>query len=445
MGENMNQKFKMAIAICTSLISLTVTAQLSEPPEVLSQAIVRNSQSGVESSVRLTKNIYKTETYQAQYTVQVPYQETETYMEQVPYQVSVPYTDYETDYKQEYRCENVTKYRYEQQCRNVTDYRRDCRNEQKCYLVPGTPGQCHQVEECGTNAHGQRICKTRQVCDQPGQPAQRCENRQVCNDVPYTRQVCENISVPYVEQQCGYVNVPYQRPVTKYRTETQYRSEQRTRTVTKHRTETRCCQTATRQVFDHQASYEVVVRVPQEATLAFNEQEQIIVSLAQTEPQSVIVNLQNALHSYKVIAQNILGETIVVDLGLIITPEVVASLSDSRLVSLQTTSSSAKKAGIQLIDSTEASAQIQSLYTISLFEIKAGGIVQAINTPQTVSRDQAAQMGNSVSLAKLLGKNATLLKAGKVIRAQLAVQRQIKKSAYGQPTPITVYNDILLK
>jgi len=343
------------LSILAAVLSLnSITEAQSTPIEITNQVITRTAQNQNTVSVRLSKNLFRTETQQVPYTVQVPYQETETYIEQVPYTVSVPYqdtetyyeqvpytervpyTEYVTDYRHEYQCHNVTRYRREHQCRNVTDYRRECRSEQKCYLVPGEPGQCRDVQECGTNVHGQPICKTKRVCDPGSGPQQRCENQQVCHNEPYTRQECSMVDVPYTDRECATVQVPFQREITKYRDETRYRQEARTRTVTKYREETRyreetktrtvtkyrteerCCKTESRQVFDRQLQYQVAVNFPQEALLNQNESESLTISLTSSEPGTISIQQNvSALYGYKIISQNASGEVINVQLGLI--------------------------------------------------------------------------------------------------------------------------------
>lgn len=327
-----------ALIIISGLIAATAFAA-SAPSEVTSIALKRTATSANPAVVSLSKNLFKTESYEApyevqvpyqatenytveipyqtteDYTVQVPYQTTEQYTESIPYEVSVPYTDYETDY------------RYENQCNNVTRYRNECHNEQRCYIVPGDSGSCHDVQECGTNALGQQICKTRQVCGGGSGPQQRCDNQQVCNQVPY------------YEQECHQVNVPYRREVTKYRNETRYRSETRTRTVTKHRTETRtrevtktrtetrqrevtkyrteekCCVTKTRQVFDRQLQFQVSVNFPQNATLADKEVETLTVSLV-NEAGQVSVIAKDTVYGYSIANQSVSGATVLVDLAI---------------------------------------------------------------------------------------------------------------------------------
>lgn len=337
---NHPNKTKLFFAAIVSTISMACWAQ-SAPSEATSITIQRSASQSIVSGL-LKKNLYKTETYQAPYTVQVPYQDTETYTVEVPYEVEVPYTDYETDYRyeeqcdtvtryrDEYRCETVTKYRSEYRCEDRTRYRQECRDEQKCYIVPGTGGgqQCHDVTECGTNAQGQQICKTRRVCeDTPGSgPQQRCETQRVCENVPYTdrdcnyvnvpytEQECQNVRIPYTDRECRMVNVPYQKPVTRYRTETRYKTETRTRTVTKYRDEQRCCETKTREVFDRQEQVAVEIEFPTEAALVNGETETFQVDLNAIKPASVTVKALRTIYGYKQISQTATAQGVLIKL-----------------------------------------------------------------------------------------------------------------------------------
>ena len=298
--------------ICASISSVA----LSEPNEIKTQKLVRTKESGFSLTTQLSKNTYRQEQYQAPYTVEVPYQVEETYTEKVPYTVEVPYTDYETDYRNEYRCHDVTRYRDEYRCHDVTRYREHCENRQECYLVPGKPGECREVEECGTNAQGQRICKTRRVCDSNGEPQRQCQNRQVCEREPYTDRECRNESIPYTEQECNNVSVPYQKPVTRYRTETRYNDVTKTRTVTKYRTEDRCCRTETRTVFDKQLQFNVELHFPYNTILNDQEKDSIQVKLKQVSPVSIEIENLNSIHNYKIANSKVIGDNVVLELAL---------------------------------------------------------------------------------------------------------------------------------
>lgn len=310
------------IGFSMCLVSQQLFAQ-TEPVEKKVLNLVRTANSGTTLTGSLSKNLYRTETYDAPYTVEIPYEVDETYIEKIPYQVEVPYTEYVTDYRQEYVCHNVTRYREE--CRNETRCRTipgtpQCHNEVKCRTIPGRQ-ECRNVEECGTNVHGQRICKTRRVCEN-GSSEQRCENERVCEN-GRSEQRCENERVcerePYTDQECGYKSVPYQREVSGVRTETRYREETRTRKVTKYRTEERCCKPKTRQVFDKQIAFQVAVHFPQNAILDINEIEQLKINLLSADEKTASVGLEavNTIFGYKIAKQLATGANIDVELEVV--------------------------------------------------------------------------------------------------------------------------------
>lgn len=373
------------------------------PAEQTSAVVTRTADQGQTAVVRLSKNLFRTETVQVPYVERVPYEETETYIEEVPYTVRVPYTDYETDYRDEYkcetvtryrdehRCENVTRYRDEYRCENVTRYRQECRQEQRCHLIPGEPGQCRDVEECGTNAQGQPICKTRRVCDGGSGPQQRCEYQNVCENVPYTDRECRTERVPYYEQECRTervpyydeecrtVRVPYQREVTRYRDETRYRQETRTRTVTKYRDEQRCCRPEQRQVFDRQLQFQVQLQFPQQAVLVSGEVERLTVALAGTQPGSVTVDARQAIFGYNVLSQNASGELINVQLGL--TPKFdLSNAGESSIQSLRAKFSlDLRKFVITVQDSIADSSvpgRLQTASAIAIHDLLTGAVLE---------------------------------------------------------------------
>lgn len=310
---------------------------LSAPVDGPQQTLIREA-GLAELKTTLAKNIYRTESYQAEYTEQVPYQTTETYFENVPYTEHVPYTDYEDYWEQEYRC------------RRETDYRRECRTETECTNRPGRE-RCEIVNDCRghielgamadsdveggiaflvqggiVNADNREELRPGRPGrpdrpDRPGRPDRPdCRPRRVCHTEPGgrdCRQVEKCHQVPVSREKCGYESVRKTRPVTKYREETRYRREQRTRTVTKYRTETRCCVTKTREVFDHQWTQPVTVIFPAQATLNAGERESIQLTLTGSE-QAPQVNLQilDSVYGYQVLRQDVTPGLIVIELGL---------------------------------------------------------------------------------------------------------------------------------
>lgn len=137
------------LAVCLSLLSaeLTIANPFSlfktatagvlaaAPPEQEVVQLSRDMGSPLILESNLSKNMYRQEPYEAEYTESVPYETTENYYESVPYEVDEAYedTEYYTDY------ENV--------CRDVPYQERTCRNEQEC-----------------TGGRRERRCTTTPVC-----------------------------------------------------------------------------------------------------------------------------------------------------------------------------------------------------------------------------------------------------------------------------------------
>lgn len=247
------------------------STSLAAPQERTQAILSRTLESGQTLRTELSKNLFKQEAYEAEYTVQVPYTVKETYYVDVPYTETVSYTDYEEYYDTEYRCEYVTR------------YRQQCRDEQVC-----TPGhrQCQDVTECGIGSNGQHMCKTRRECSDGGRE---------CRNVPQCRQEA------YQDRECRNESVRKTRPVTRYREETRYRSEARTRNVTKQRTETRCCVTKQRDVFDRQFIQPVAVEFPAQAVLLAGESEKIQLVLKGSEASAdVTTQIKSDVFTYEV-------------------------------------------------------------------------------------------------------------------------------------------------
>jgi hypothetical protein len=197
---------------------------VAQAATVTTTQIVRTAEVSQPGAVTLTRDLYRTESYQDSYTVSVPYQDTETYYESVPYTDTETYTDYESYNDSEYRCRTETE--MVESCHD----RRDCR--------PKLERRCDANGKCETTQIGEN-CNTFREC--------RRDPRSV--------------------QKCSYESVRKTRPVTKTRSVTRYRDERRTRTVTRYRDESRCCVTRERQVFDRQYAATVEVRFPSETAL----------------------------------------------------------------------------------------------------------------------------------------------------------------------------------
>lgn len=375
-----------ALLLCACLITQQTFSQeqVAVPVENKVLHIKRLANSGNLQTGSLSKNLYKLETIQVPYTeqvpyqvdetytVEVPYQVTETYVETVPYEVQVPYTDYETDYRDEQRCENVTRYREE------------CRNEQKCYLIPGNP------------------------------PQKRCENQKICRNVPYT------------EQQCRYVRVPYQRPVTRYRTETRYRQETRTRTVTRYRTETRtrtvtkyreeqrCCRPETREVFDRQLQFQVEVHFPVDADLTQEQTETLDIILVSADQNSAQVRLQqfNTVYNYTIAGQTVSGGTIQVVLAAtpksLLSEQDLASLSDFKNLMIGLDGAGVESE-LVINDLTNEYSDVTTEYAIYL-DLKTASGNKPLNM-RSFTRDQLKIKSGHLRMADVIQNPAAIQEA----------------------------------
>lgn len=279
---------KLRLALMTMLI---VASAHASPDENSEQTLIRKADDGLVLTAQLTKNEYRQEPYQANYTVQIPYQAEETYYVDVPYEVQESYTDYETYYDNEWVCHNYTE--YERRCHTV----RDCDKTPNPDILIARPapypgdggGGGGRPEPYPGNGGGGGRPEPYPGNGGGGGGPTRCYDRQVCNDYPVTR------------QRCGYENVTRTRPVTKYRTVTKYRSEARTRTVTRYRSEERCCETKYRDVYDHQWALNVQIQFPQGTELFGTEQENFNIELigSKTAPD-IILTPASTIFGYRI-------------------------------------------------------------------------------------------------------------------------------------------------
>jgi len=385
----------LACGIATGLTGQSALSAPSAPAENTSTTLTRTAASASQISTTLSKNLFRTESYQEPYIEKVPYQTTETYTVDVPYDVQVPYTDYETRYRDEYVCHDRTRYREE------------CNYEQDCYLVPGSGGNnCRQVTECGTNAHGEQICKTREVCEHK-EPERRCENKRVCRNVPYT------------DRECNYERRSYQEPVTKYRTETRYKKETRTRTVTKYRDEQRCCVTKTRQVFDQQLQFQVNVNFPAAAILVGSEMEKVLVQLTSAQPVAVAVQAQSAIYGYAVSNISVSGSIVNVDLAM--TPKITAvNGGETAIKSMRVVYSNQLQKFTVTVDDTIVDSPVAGrLQTISSIEIRD------LATDTLIEEQPVTQLMNGkkgIVLNTVLAADSKLKAILKVTRSGILVE-----------------------
>ncbi len=298
----------------------------AQPAEKTYEEFNRNTgnDTQLEYQFELTKNVYKQEPYEAEYSVSIPYEAQETYYVNVPYQVEEPYTDYERYTDSQWTCHNVRR------------YRRECHKESYCGAPlstnfeimtpppsgghrpppihpPSSGGGGHRPPPGGGGHHPppppHRPPGGGGGNHHPPPPPHRppsCVTRDVCRDVPYN------------DQQCGYESVVRQRPVTRYRTVTRYRQEERTRTVTRYRNEVRCCVTKYKDVFDHQYGFDVTVQLPR-VFLFGAETEKFRIALQGTEesPQfAVIQDNDEIIYGYKISKQEISGRKVTIELDV---------------------------------------------------------------------------------------------------------------------------------
>lgn len=367
------------------------------PQEAKSQRLTRSAQSSNLLKATLSENIYRQEAYDAEYTVQVPYQAQETYTVDVPYQETVPYTDYEDYYEQEYSC------------RNVTRYREQCRNEQLCTPVAG---RCQSVEECGTNALGQRICKVRQVCEAAGR---ECRDVRQCQQVPYT------------DQDCGYQNVRKSRPVTRYRTETRYRQETRTRTVTRYREETRCCETRYKSVFDRQRTLAVEVEMQGAFQLIGSETETVLIALAGSESSpDVTVTIQNPIYKYrmgqKTFRAGVLKVQVIGEAPFDMTTAGVQTIQDLKMQFVQ-------DQAILSFKDTLAANRMETQYQLQLFEGGQLILEETIMNDQKLIKQLALEALDRLKKYEIrlsVQRKSALLKEGQIAFEKLGLYEKIE-------------------
>lgn len=303
-----NKMKKTSMAIMSLLVSIAAHAT---PDETLKQTLSRSEKSGLVLQTQLKKNTYRQEPYEASYTVEIPYQTTETYYVDVPYQDTETYTDYEEYYTSEHVCNTYVE--YERQCHTERrcNYALQAGDALKAVILreraPGTgPAPYEPHPGGGGNSggnHGGGGGYNPSPRPEP-RPDPVCRNEEVCNNIPVTK------------QRCGYEQVRHTRPVTRTRTVTRYTREARTREVTKYRTETRCCVTKYNEVFDHQWAVDVELQFPKGTELLANEQEQFKIELSGEESKpEVKVTPVTAVFGYLVVDKKVSGKKVIVTLS----------------------------------------------------------------------------------------------------------------------------------
>lgn len=336
----MHQKIKNAFAIFT-IATVGLSVAHAAPAEKTTATLIRSAASGIEVSDTLLKNIYRQDSVQVPYTVQepyqttetyyenVPYEETESYYENVPYQEQERYTDYEEYYDQEYRCEERSR------------DERVCHDKESCHIAPGT----------NPDGSPRRVCTTQPECETV------TRRYQDCNYVPVrrTRAVERTRWVTRYRQEL------------RHRTVTRYRQEQRTRTVTKYRDKEVCCKTEIKTVFDHQFQLPVRVIFPAETALVGNEQESFAVEFTGSESAPAVkLAPKQVLFGYAVDRQDVNGA------GVVITMKRVALYTQDQLggATIKGLGLQATKAGSVIRFKDEGlRPRVETAYSYQVFEV----------------------------------------------------------------------------
>jgi hypothetical protein len=349
-------------ALATLLMILMPVIAEAEPSEQPAVQLVRVQAQADRLSAALSRNIYRTEDYQANYDVQVPYQDTETYYEDVPYQTTEAYTDYESYQESENVCTDHTVYRQScsttQQCHE--EHERECSSHQEC----DPQGVCHQQEECRPIGH--QVCLPQQECSQ----------------------------IPDTIRECHQESVTRQRPVTRTRTVTKYQQEARTRQVTRYRTESRCCVTRQHDVYDHQVSASVELIFPSQALLDANDREVFSAEISQTG--EIVVRAMKTIYTYTTMSTGSAGGAYSVVMTLVPTYQ-AADLGPSTITAI-TLTALGPKARFSMRDAGVVNKATTN-YELQLLDNVSGVVIaqrqQASTGDQTVTWDLPISLSTS--------------------------------------------------
>jgi hypothetical protein len=250
--------------------------------DVTDTTVSRTAANNATLELAFSKQLYKTIYVDEQYTIQVPYQTTETYWDSEPY-TTQRYVCHTYDAHVDLRVAQPTSSRFEG---SVGDAKEAAAGGfPRGGGVQGGPpgagggwqpggggGGFHPGDGGGWHPGGG-----------PGGPPEH---------------------VP--QQHCGYEST------------TEYRQVQRTRTVTAYRTETRCCQSVPHSVPDHVWAQAVELIFPVEAALNASETEKIEVTLAGSESTpSVKVDSRHAIFKYSIVRQDVSNGVLNVQLAIV--------------------------------------------------------------------------------------------------------------------------------
>lgn len=121
-------------------VVIAMPSAFAAPKELPAADVIRTPQNAAKIVTQLSENLYRTETYEDNYTVQVPYQEEEVYYEDVPYQEWETYTEWE-----EY-------WDWERLCKDHTEWERRCENKRVC--EPKFERRCEIKKICSVHVPG---------------------------------------------------------------------------------------------------------------------------------------------------------------------------------------------------------------------------------------------------------------------------------------------------
>ncbi|MGE3260153.1 MAG: hypothetical protein AB7K68_00080 [Bacteriovoracia bacterium] len=448
-------------------------AVIAAPSERPSSDLTRTKTASDGLNAKLSKNIYRTEEYEANYTVSVPYEADETYY------VSVPYQDTE-DY-----WENVPYQTSEQVCTDNVSYRQECRTERVCNNIidvsakllalmpdgpggPGGPGRGGPGGGPGRGpggpggpggggwggGHGP---------GGPGGPGGGGHgpggpgggpghgggggwgggpgHGGGGNPPPPPRPVCHNeqrcTQVPVHNRECHMQSVTRYRQERRTRTVTKYRDEARTRTVTRYRDEERCCVTKTRSVYDHQIAADVTFVFPAEATLEANEKESFRAVLE--SDGDLKVKALKSIYSYSPLVSDLGGGKYSVEMKLVPT-YAEDQLGLKTVGNLRLTVVGARSR--LTFEDLGAVNKTKTVYDLQLVDAATGAVlIQELKENLANSQRITWDLNATTVAGKIVAVRLNVARDGIVVAAPVRFELQasltVKKEASYDPSPYT--------
>ena len=182
----------------------------------------------------------------------------------------------------------------------------------------------------------------------------------------------------------GYNPPPYEppQPVCHWETRTEWVQVQKTRTVTKYTQETRCCRSEPYDAFSHYWNQPVEVRFPAEAALNDGEQEKITFKLGGTEGNpKVTVDSSASIFRYKITRAVVSSGVLVVDLNF--APHITVKEAGAAAIGDVSLDFQAQGVEVRIQDKI-SNIRVQNVYQISIFE---KGATTAIGQTSAVTRE----------------------------------------------------------